>query len=69
VTYQDASSASANGTPVIEREQIRLGTENFFIAFVDRMFTSLIEPLFTNVFDVVAASAAIACLYRACNAD
>jgi hypothetical protein len=29
----------------------------------------LFEPLFTNVFDVIAQSEAIACLYRACNAD
>jgi hypothetical protein len=36
-----------------------------FITFVDRIFTTLFEWLFTNVFDVIAQSAAISCVYRA----
>jgi hypothetical protein len=32
--------------------------KNSFIIFVDRIFTSLIEPLFTNVFDAIAPIAA-----------
>jgi len=43
--------------------------ENFFIIFVDRIFTTLFDPPFTNVFDAPAPIAAIACLYRAGNAD
>jgi hypothetical protein len=44
------------------------GAKNFFIIFVDRIFTNLIEPPFTNVFDAAAPLAAISCLYRAGNA-
>jgi hypothetical protein len=44
-------------------------TKNFFINFVDRIFTTLFERLFTNVFDVTEANAAISCVYRACHAD
>jgi hypothetical protein len=44
-------------------------TKNFFINFVDRIFTTLFERPFTNVFDVTEANAAISCVYRACNAD
>jgi hypothetical protein len=40
-----------------------------FIISVDRIFTSFIEPLFTNVFDVIAAINPAACLWRAGNAD
>jgi hypothetical protein len=43
--------------------------QNFFIIFVDAIFTTLFEPLFTNVFDVMAQTSAFACLYRAGNAD
>jgi hypothetical protein len=41
----------------------------FFIIFVDRIFTTLFECLFTNVFDVIGASQANSCLYHAGNAD
>ena len=41
----------------------------FFIIFVDAIFTTLFERLFTNVFDVTSANAAISWLCRACNAD
>jgi len=49
----------------------RIGTvrQNFFIISVDRIFTVLIEPAFTNVFDVIAQNLRIACLCRARNAD
>jgi hypothetical protein len=40
-----------------------------FIIFVDRMFTTLFEWPFTNVFDVIGQSPAISCLCRAGNAD
>jgi hypothetical protein len=43
--------------------------KNFFIIFVDRIFTTLFERLFTNIFYVTTANAAISWLYRACNAD
>jgi hypothetical protein len=41
----------------------------FFIIFVDAIFTTLFERPFTKVFEVIAQSATISCLYRACNAD
>ncbi|QWG12132.1 hypothetical protein KMZ29_20775 [Bradyrhizobium sediminis] len=40
----------------------------FFTIFVDAIFTTLFERLFTKVFDVIAQTAAISCMYRACNA-
>jgi len=42
---------------------------NFFIIFVDRIFTVLIEPPFTNFFDRNAQNARIACVCRARNAN
>jgi hypothetical protein len=39
-----------------------------FIIFVDGIFTTLIEPPFTNVFDAAAPIAAIACLCHERNA-
>jgi hypothetical protein len=39
------------------------------VIFVDLIFTNLFERPFTKLFDVKCANAAIACLYRACNAD
>jgi hypothetical protein len=41
----------------------------FFIIFVDAIFTTSFERLFTKPFDVVAAAAANACVCRACNRD
>ena len=41
----------------------------FFIIFVDAIFTTLFERLFTNVLNVTDANPANACLCRACNAD
>jgi hypothetical protein len=43
--------------------------EIFFIIFVDAIFTTLFERLFTNLFDETRANTAIACVYRECNAD
>jgi hypothetical protein len=43
--------------------------EKFFIIFVDGIFTTLFERPFTNTFDASARNAAIACVYRAGNAD
>jgi hypothetical protein len=37
--------------------------------FVDRIFTTSIQAPFTNAFDAIAASEAIACLCRAGHAD
>jgi hypothetical protein len=54
--------------PVVVRRTNLRGCENSFTIFVDRIFTTLFEPLFTNIFDAVAPIAAIACLYRAGNA-
>jgi hypothetical protein len=49
-------------------EKIRIVRKIFFIIFVDRIFTTLFEPPFTNAFDAAAPIAAISCLYRAGNA-
>jgi hypothetical protein len=52
-----------------------LGEENanapqiFFIIFVDRIFTTLFERLFTNAFDVIGANPQNCCVCRAGNAD
>ena len=43
--------------------------EIFFLVFVDRIFTTLDERLFTKLFDVTRAKRTIACVYFACNAD
>jgi hypothetical protein len=40
-----------------------------FIISVDRIFTTSIEPLFTNVLDAIAPIAAKPCLYLARNGD
>ncbi len=52
-----------------ESSALCLTAKNFFIIFVDAIFTTLFERLFTNVFDVTSANAAISWLYRASNAD
>jgi len=57
-------TALANGT----RTNESACCENSFTIFVDRIFTTLIEPPFTNVLDAAAPIAAISCLYRAGNA-
>jgi len=41
----------------------------FFIIFVDRIFTRLVESLFTNFFDAARPKPRITCLWRACNAN
>ena len=41
----------------------------FFIIFVDGIFTTLFEWLFTNVFDAIVQSPASSCVCRVCNAD
>jgi hypothetical protein len=46
-----------------------LAAKNFFIIFVDAIFTILLERLFTNVFDVIAETIANPCLYPMGNAD
>jgi hypothetical protein len=40
-----------------------------FIIFVDALFTTLFEPLFTNVFDAATQTAAHSCVYLARHAD
>jgi hypothetical protein len=54
--------------PVVARATNAHGAENFFIIFVDRIFTNSIEPPFTNVFDAAAPVAAISCLCHERNA-
>jgi len=56
--------------PRIDAEnKIRAPPQFLFIIFVDAIFTNLFERLFTNVFDVIAQTAAIPCLYLACTTD
>jgi hypothetical protein len=42
---------------------------NFFIIFIDAIFTTLFALPFTKLFDVNGAKSANTCLWRACNAD
>jgi hypothetical protein len=42
---------------------------NLFIIFVDAMFTNLLEPLFTNAFDVHSQTSAHSCVWPACIGD
>jgi len=42
---------------------------NLFISFVDAMFTTLMGPVFTKLFDRIVAKTAISCVWRACIAD
>jgi hypothetical protein len=53
------------------RFPIRTGTcgKDLFIISVDRIFTVLMEPPFTNVFDRNTLNARIACVCHARNAD
>jgi hypothetical protein len=52
-----------------DREQEKsVRAENYFIIFVDWMFTTLLERPFTKVFLVIAQSPANSCVYPACNA-
>jgi hypothetical protein len=55
--------------PVTVRQRKYGVVENSFIILVDRIFTTFIEPLFTNVFDAIAQIAAASCLYPVCNGD
>ena len=43
--------------------------QNFFINFIDGMFTTLLERLFTNALDVIDAKSARDCVCRARHAD
>jgi hypothetical protein len=40
-------------------------SKTFFIILVDAIFTTLFERPFTNAFDVIAQSPALACVYPA----
>jgi hypothetical protein len=42
---------------------------NFFIIFIDAIFTTLFARPFTKVFDLNRAKPSNTCLWRACNAD
>jgi hypothetical protein len=53
----------------VTEENPRLLPENFFIIFVDAIFTTLFERLFTKLFDVTSANPSGSCVYRACHAD
>jgi hypothetical protein len=58
------------GTFVAQRSSRNdTGHAKIFIIFVDRIFTVLIEPLFTNVFDTTPQKARIACVWRARHGD
>jgi hypothetical protein len=58
-----------DGESVITREPTPYVSKILFIIFVDAIFTTSIERLFTNVFVVIGARSANACVYRAHNAD
>jgi hypothetical protein len=44
-------------------------TKTLFIVFVDAIFTTLVERLFTIAFDVIGAESANGCVCRERNAD
>jgi hypothetical protein len=46
-----------------------LATKTLFIIFVDAIFTTLFERLFTIAFDVIGAESVNDCVCRARNAD
>jgi hypothetical protein len=48
--------------PVVTRKKLRT-RKILFINFVDAIFTTLLERPFTKVFDRLAQTLAIACLY------
>jgi hypothetical protein len=50
--------------PVLMR-RTKPAPQNLFIIFVDAIFTTLFEGPFTKVFDVMARTSAISCLYLA----
>jgi hypothetical protein len=50
-------------SPESRRSLVRPAAKTFFIISVDRIFTILFGAPFTNVFDVIGANAAIACVY------
>jgi hypothetical protein len=64
-----ATKSGGDAEPASDAPTRTRARRNSFIIFVDRIFTTFIEPLFTNVFDAIAPIAAIPCLYRAGNAD
>jgi hypothetical protein len=51
-----------------ERRTTQTATFSFII-FVDAIFTTLFERLFTKVFDAETQTAALSCVYRARHAD
>jgi hypothetical protein len=55
-----------SGYDEIERPDEITSQEIFFIIFVDRIFTTLLEWLFTKLFDVTARTTGfLACIARA----
>jgi hypothetical protein len=55
--------------PVVMRGTNLHTTKVFFIIFVDAIFTTLFERLFTNAFEVIGSKSANDCVCRARNAD
>jgi hypothetical protein len=59
-------------TPLFDAKARALDTgtrKDFFILFVDAMFTTLLERLFTNAPDVIRANYVRDCMCRARHAD
>jgi hypothetical protein len=54
---------------LIERALLPRPNSDFFIIFVDRIFTSLLQRPFTNDFDQLQRIDRAACLWRARHAD
>jgi hypothetical protein len=55
--------------PATQRQRKYGAAKNSVIVFVDRIFTTFIQPPFTNVFDTIAPIAVTTCLYPVRNAD
>jgi hypothetical protein len=54
--------ARSRSSVIIRGKKIHAPQEFFFIIFVDAIFTTLFQRLFTNTFDVTGAGAAISCV-------
>jgi hypothetical protein len=56
-------------SPVAARGKNSRAAKILFIIFVDAIFTTLLERLFTKVFDVIKQTPAMACVYPARTTD
>ncbi len=69
-SFASVQSWIASLRPVVARsEEIRQTAKFFFTIFVDAIFTTLFERLFTKLFDAETQTTALCCVYLARHAD